>query len=393
MKIGLLTYHAVCNFGANLQTLSTVSYFRNKNIPIKVIDWYPQNLANYYKKNVSTQQQQIHADFVKQYLPITKHCETSKDVQKVIAEEQFDTIIIGSDAVFSFIPILKRFHPSRKSIIGFHKISDDHKLCCPFWADFANENNNLKIISMSASAQYLDIDKCLFWEKRKIKNALQKFSLITVRDQWTQKIISQFTATPTITPDPVFGFNENSQIPNNKETIKKKFSLPSKYVVFSFCSAFNSNKWYDDLYQTFKDNDYTIINLAMPEGAINIKSDLTIDTPLSPIDWYDIIRYSNGYIGQRMHPMIVALYNNVPFVIFDHYAFKKGKQQFESSKIFDLLQRADLLDNYTTISSAHNISTKEVFEKLINFSTSKASSFTRGYTKAYFQMMQNIEQL
>lgn len=390
MKIGLLTYHSVCNFGANLQTLSTVSYFRNRNIEIKVINWYPKSLNDFYKK-IPFKQQQIHKEFVNIYLPITRHCETSIEVKKVIQEEKFDKIIIGSDAVFSFIPFLKRIHPSRKTVIGFSQVSDDHKLPNPFWADFADNDSNLKIIAMSASAQYLDIEKCLFWEKRAISNSLKKFNLITVRDRWTKSIISKFSQSPNITPDPVFAFNENTQIENHKTEIKNKYSLPDKYIIFSFCSKFKEEEWFNELFIQFKKEGYTVVNLAMPEGAINIKSDITIDTPLSPIDWYDIIRYSNGYIGQRMHPMIVALYNIVPFVIFDHYAFKKGEGQYNSSKIYDLLERANLLNNYLTLSS--KISPKDIYTKLTNFKTDKVKLFVKKYTNSYFKMMGKIEQL
>ena len=43
MKIGILTYHSVYNFGANLQVLSTVGYLKNNGFEPIVINWIPED--------------------------------------------------------------------------------------------------------------------------------------------------------------------------------------------------------------------------------------------------------------------------------------------------------------------------------------------------------------
>ena len=49
MKIGLLSYHAVCNFGATLQLLSTCGYLcKHGHTPI-IINWVPKDLEESYK--------------------------------------------------------------------------------------------------------------------------------------------------------------------------------------------------------------------------------------------------------------------------------------------------------------------------------------------------------
>ena len=37
-KIGLITYHNPCNYGATLQTWATVKYFENRGFKVCVID-------------------------------------------------------------------------------------------------------------------------------------------------------------------------------------------------------------------------------------------------------------------------------------------------------------------------------------------------------------------
>ena len=52
MKIGILTYHFVSNFGANIQTLSTFEYFRNVGHDPVIINWIPTDLEQYYNNVV-----------------------------------------------------------------------------------------------------------------------------------------------------------------------------------------------------------------------------------------------------------------------------------------------------------------------------------------------------
>lgn len=388
MKVGILTYHSVCNFGANLQALSTFSYFKNKGYDVKIINWYPESLENYYLKKIPIEQQKAHKQFVEKYLVLTELCRTKEDIERVIEKEQFDAIIIGSDAVFSYIPFLKRIHPSRKTLIGITKVSDDHKYPNPFWGEFKSK---AKLFSMSASAQYLDIDKCFPWTKRKIKKSLGRFEYISVRDRWTKGIFDKLLARPVeLTPDPVFGFNDNVKIDGvTIDDVLRKHNLNSDYVILSFCSNIYPKTWFDKLYQCLKEKNITVVNLSMPEGLIDVRADIVIDVPINPIEWYILIMKSRGYIGQRMHPMIVALNNLVPFFVFDHYAYKKGEKRKESSKIYDILERANLLECYHDVGNKV-IGANIVVERIMSYDKLKAEKFIEEYSKKYHKMMTKI---
>lgn len=224
-----------------------------------------------------------------------------------------------------------------------------------------------------------------------MRKSLEKFKFITVRDRWTQGIIKKLINKENpITPDPVFGFNNNVLIDGTKEDTINKFNLPEKYVCLSFCHNLYDQTWYDSLYELLHKNGFFVINLAMPEGCIKIKCDKKIDVPLSPLDWYNIIRYSSGYIGQRMHPMIVALHNKVPIYIFDHYAYKKGGKNLISSKIYDILERAQLLSYYTNLSSSQQPQPHDVLSAIMTFDRKQEEIFTQKYSSLYNQFMNNI---
>ena len=56
MKIGLLAYHSVCNFGAMLQLLSTYMFLKNHGHEPMVINWVAKDLEEYYTQNTPISQ-------------------------------------------------------------------------------------------------------------------------------------------------------------------------------------------------------------------------------------------------------------------------------------------------------------------------------------------------
>ena len=136
MKIGILTYHWVANFGANLQTLSTYKYVENAGHTPIIINWIPDDLMKVYERKVSKEQLCTHRQFaISNYHNITDVCKDKYDIARVVDEKQIDIVIIGSDAVFSYTPILERIRICRRGLWYFKPISD---FDCPnpFWGDF-----------------------------------------------------------------------------------------------------------------------------------------------------------------------------------------------------------------------------------------------------------------
>ena len=84
MKIGLLAYHAACNFGAFLQLLSTVEYIKKQGDEPIVINWIPKDFSKDYEKRSLLKVRDLYVRIRKQYYPMTELCETYKQVAKVI---------------------------------------------------------------------------------------------------------------------------------------------------------------------------------------------------------------------------------------------------------------------------------------------------------------------
>jgi len=401
MKIGILAYHAAYNFGANLQVLSTFGFLKQLGFNPIVINWIPEDLELMYENTVPKVQAEVHKQFLNNYLIVTKLCRNEFDVAKVIQEEVITGIIIGSDAVVQHHPYLSRLVFPTKKIISALNHTSDRKFPNPFWGNFLEYlTNQIPVILMSVSSQssaYKLIDNRT---RTKMKSAIEKFAYISVRDKWTSDMfgfISNGNILPKITPDPVFAFNYNvieNQL--SKEFILNKYSLPSKYILISFLDSKTVSKAWLKSFETIANNNgYVCVALPFPGGLLFDNSlEKCIQLPLSPLEWYALIKFSSGYIGHNMHPIVVSIHNLVPFFSFDHYGVVKFRYfvNNESSKIYHILSKSDLLEY--RFSCVNNLKKrpdpKNVFEKIVNFNKNKCRNFANDYYLEYMKMMKEI---
>jgi hypothetical protein len=400
-KIGIITYHAVCNFGAQLQTISTVGFLKRSGYDPVVLHWYPKDLDEMYQERIPIEQYKIHKEFAEQNMPLTKLCRTESDLIQVIEENNIDAIILGSDALFKYLPLSeRRILNKRKLRYFYNKVTSDRDLIeNPFWGYFIPRlKKQIPVVAFSVSSQNSPFHSVNQIEYKELKRLLSQFKYITVRDGWTQKMVHYFLGKVDvpITPDPVFSFNQNTYLKTpTKEELLKKYNIPDNYVLLSFRLDYLNEDYIKHLEIELNANNYTAVVFPMPEGGKAYGLSHKIDIPLSPLNWYYLIKYADGYIGERMHPIIVALHNAVPFFCFDEYGVEKTiipyfwkKYISESSKIYHILSKFDLLDN--TISYKKNIkeiTPQRVVEELLKFNKKKVDDASGRYQKYYENSM------
>lgn len=394
MNIGILTYHWVSNFGANLQALSTFRNILSAGHKPIFINWIPSDLEQYYLKVVPKVQNEMHREFAEKNFVCTSICRTSKEVAAVIKSYNIEKVLIGSDAVFTYIPKLKRWHLSRKTLIGYNKPCADSDFPNPYWADFMSEvPANVKVYALSASAQNTPY-KSIFY-KYPFDEALSKFSFISVRDIWTKRMVEYLTnsnISPEITPDPVFGFEQNVKPQITKADIVRKFSLSNKYVIVSITDKRISPDWINQLSSLFVKEGIQLISLDQTNKTLVSKLNRHITFPLDPLYWYSLIKYSEGYIGELMHPILVSLHNSVPIFAFDLYGFSKnGKLDVESSKTYQILNQFELLSNYYNHLYNNAIPCpSEVLDKILNFDRNKCFNNSKQMYERYDNLMNHL---
>lgn len=401
MKIGLLAYHAACNFGAFIQLLSTVEYIKKQGDEPIVINWIPRDFRKDYEKRALPEVRELYARLREQYYPMTELCETDRRVAEIIEKEKIDAIIIGSDAVLQHHPLRERIHFPCRRIIYISKPTSDRMFPNCFWGSFLRYlSAPIPVAVISGSSQ----DSKYYYIKAKIKAKMKQsilgFRYMSVRDDWTQKMIKYLTdgeIIPDVTPDPVFAFNQNaSHLVPSKEDICKKFSIPENYMILSFKGSKSvSQEWINDFHKLANDKGLACVKLPYADAPAYGDIQYTIDDAISPLDWYALIKYSKGYIGNNMHPIVTSITNAVPFYSFDNYGISKidGRStNGESSKIYHILKQADLLENrvFTLGVDYSPQSPNNVLDSVLDFNVEKEKSFAKIYCHKYEKMMREV---
>ena len=402
MKIGILAYHSACNYGANLQVLSTVGYLQRKGHVPRVLNFEPLDLMEYYNKKVPHDTYDMYRKFREKTMPLSKHCTSVEELAQIIDDERIEGIIIGSDAVAQHHTLLERITFPSSRFITVYKMTSDRLFPNPFWGTFSDFlKYSVPMAIMSSSSQ--DSEFRLFTPnlRKKMEKYLSRFVYISARDEWTKKMykcISNGRLNVDITPDPVFSFNQNmlAMVPS-KDSILRKFHLPEKYYLLSFLNNRTvSAEWILSFERMASLNGIACAALPLPQG-ICFTNNLayTIATPLDPIDWYALIKYSVGYIGHNMHPIVVALHNAIPFFSFDNYGVSKYKGLYTndcSSKIYHILQNAGFLNNRVSCLKYgyQPPAASDVITALLEFNHDKALNFAREYQLKYESMMNEI---
>ncbi len=401
MRIGLLAYHSACNFGATLQLLSTYKYLEKAGHNPLVINWIPLDLEAFYKKRTPKEQFINQQELRKIIWEETPICRTDEEIATVINKLGIDAVIIGSDAVAQHHPWQERLIFPTRRLFSIIKYTSDRMFPNPYWGTF---NNNLKqsvpTAVISASCQdsaYKFIPRSI---RKIMTESLSHHSYYSVRDTWTQEMISSITKgkiTPDITPDPVFAFNYNaSEITPSRKEITERYQLPEKYLLLSFFKTSHvTSEWITSFCNSAHLHGYKCIVLPFSmQNAFGV-ADQTIKLPLSPLEWYALIKYSSGYVGNNMHPIVVSIHNEVPFYSFDNYGIKHLRGHItsdKSSKIRHLLTLAGFESSRVScISNKFTPPSPElVLNHINNFDKAKAHKFAEAYYTLYTSMMKTV---
>ena len=129
------------------------------------------------------------------------------------------------------------------------------------------------------------------------------------------------------------------------------------------------------------------VALAEPEGLGDIIFSNQVNLPLSPIEWYSLIKNADTYIGTRMHPIIVCLHNAVPFFSFDGNGTVDavtGHFDKKSSKVYDILEMAGFEDFTYALNSDYDLPDENIImNNLYSFSREKCKLFSNRQSKLF----------
>jgi len=407
MKIGVLTYHCVPNFGAQLQAISTIGYLKKLGHDAIILNWYAPDLEQMYSQRVPKEQIEKHLLFMEESMPHTEKCQTEQELVHVVEKYGLEAIIVGSDALFKYTPVCRYRHFSirkLKYIYHYRPLSCEQIEENPFFGEFLGTlKKRIPATVYAASSQNCPFSAMNWIEKRKMKQALNNYRFISVRDLWTSKMIRQITSKNEVPvfPDPVFSFNQNCPFPiPSKEEILNRYNLEPNYVLFSFSDWHVETEYVQSIVEEIKVAGYQPVALPMPEKLVDFNIEKKVSLPLSPIDWYALIIHSSGYIGERMHPIIVCLHNAIPFFCFDEYGMKETicdgpRKEIRynplSSKTYQIVSDAGLLNQLFSYKGKDaKPSAQDVRTRLLSFDSDRCKEFSREKLQAYMVGMNTV---
>ena len=399
MKIGILTFYKVANFGANLQALSTYYYLKNKGFEVIFLNYMTKETEQKLMSDYNSQPQtKCHVDFIDKLLNCqTKILHDEEEVYEEIVKQQIDSVIIGSDAVVQHHPFFSRlvFGPRRLHVMD--KVAKERLFPNPFWG--IPFSKDISTVMMSVSSQNSEFKYFDFVLKKRMKKALNELKYLSVRDEWTKKMFESINSklNVSVTPDPVFAFNQN--VPNKliptRGELNEKYKLPEKYVLVSLHSQSLSIEFLENLARAFEKKGFECVAFPMPTGIrFNHPFKYQIQTPLSPLDWYSLIKNASAYIGSNMHPIIVSLHNAIPCFSIDHWGtmdFWGNKKENGSSKIEHILSVFHLEKNRKSIQhGVCSVSVQGILDAIESYPKQKVLEQSELQLKNYNDMMTNI---
>jgi hypothetical protein len=199
-----------------------------------------------------------------------------------------------------------------------------------------------------------------------------------------------------VTPDPVFALNQNAfNLLPSEEALRKKINLPPHYVLVGLRSQVFSNKELSELDELMGKEGKRCVAFCI-DGVYNYKHPFKyqIPIPISPLDWFALIKYADAYVGSNMHPIVSCLSNAVPCYSLDNWGatnFWGKKILSKSSKVYDILNQFELGDYITTIEEGKcNVTIKDIVEHINAFPKEKVKEKAQERLTVYNTMMENI---
>ncbi|ODA40297.1 polysaccharide pyruvyl transferase family protein [Desulfosporosinus sp. BG] len=181
MKISVITYHRVYNYGSALQAYATIKYFERLGHEAEIIDYCPQRYLNYGSFKQIFNESQMHYDSVIKSAVVTVIKVPSYKMQKKVFDRFLGQYVPLTKTYYSEkelwedTPIADVYCTGSDQVWNNFFIKDFER---PFFLTFVPKDK--KRIAYSASFGKSSLTKD---ELHKVEKDLQQYSAISVREQ------------------------------------------------------------------------------------------------------------------------------------------------------------------------------------------------------------------
>lgn len=325
MKVGIITFHRSINYGAFMQCYSLSNRIKKDfpNVQVEVVDYTLKNaLVNYineiksckclWRKQNLIDRKEAFANCCEN-LSLSKDRIEDNDIQEIanILNSNYDIVIVGSDAVWNWVTR------------GFPNIY--------FLKDYKG-----KKLSYAASAHGMDFLKMTDKQKTYLKDALNDFDYIGVRDITTEKMVNYVDKDLKVNHncDPT-AFLDINQVPCDMVTLKQK--LVSRGVDFSkpLIGLMARDQIGREIKRKYGDK-VQLIGIYEPNKYADVHL-----YDLTPFEWAHVFSFFKLTITHFFHGTMLSLVNGVPVIPIE---FTSDFSEKHTTKIKDVLTRLELLE-------------------------------------------------
>jgi len=317
--LGIATLHYGYNEGAILQAhaLSELVALQIPEFDVRVIDHRYRGKQAIYDQRTSHRTEAL-ARAINDWLPLSNtrtQMESFDDICSHL-KSSYSGIIVGSDVVWSlrYQRRLRRF--TRRGILP--------RQTDPFFPAFPNlywpsQSVEIPRMAYAASVGMLEFDDVPSGHRRKMRDVLSEFTLISVRDERTRRFVERLSADlasrTEVMPDPTLAHNVvdtsvDGELRRRLEGLGVDFSRPRLGLICPDHPEVRKS------IAELRNRGCQIIGITTQ----NTMSDVELfREAFHPLEWSRLFHFMDCCLIERMHAAIFCLLNHRPFVILDQY--------------------------------------------------------------------------
>ena len=342
-KVGLVTWHYYENVGSNLQAYALYTTLKKLGANPCFINYrnskFDDNFVKYALKKIFTKLNKIHIisdrskyafksfQFQNKYFKMTKRY---NNVKKILIENDFDTIICGSDQIWA---------PSVFNDVYF----------------LSFVSNKKKKNSYAASIGENFIPNSL---KEKYKELLSQFNNIGIREKQGKKLLNELNIDSKVVLDPSLLLDESDWNAIANEKFTKKID---NYI---FCYMLGNNKNYLSIIKGYAKEKKLNVIMYSP-NKFNDEFDIYFDK-LGPEEFIALIKKSKYVFTDSFHGFAMSVIFKKELRVFLRFNDNEDKNS-QNSRIYNLAELLGLsniiINKYNDVNS-EKINYDIVFRKL-----------------------------
>lgn len=324
-KIGIMTWFTYNNYGTLLQVYALSEIIKAHNYNVEIINYKPKihkkNLFDmnlnyifnqikekqYSKKNYDREKniKNRFNNFRKKYLNISDEAKNYYQLQTI--SNNMHKIVCGSDQIWS---------PT---------FFDPH-----YYLDFVKDNSKKIAYAPSFGVNKIDNEEL----KKDIKELLNRFENISVREEQGRIIVNELVDKPTkVVLDPTLLLDKKEWIHNLN--IEQKVNN-NKYL---FCYFLSNKKEYVKMAKEMSKKLGLYIKVLSSTTIINSFEKNSIISDCGPKEFVEYINNASYVLTDSYHGILFSLNFNKPFIALKRF---KDSKESQNSRVYNILKKVDL---------------------------------------------------